>query len=58
MTYLNESSHTQFTPEPKIVIDTVIDNWMDIYDRRLACTNFVEDLKESLYENLKEYLVE
>ena len=35
-------SHTQFTPESKLVIDTVVDNWLDLYDRRLL--NNVIDL--------------
>lgn len=52
------NQHTQFTPESKLVIDTVVDNWLDLYDRRLLNTNFAEDLKESLYEQLTPYLIE
>lgn len=51
-------THTKFTPEAKIVIDTVVDNWLDIFDRKMLHTKFAEDLKESLYENLKQYLIE
>lgn len=46
---------SRFTPEAKIIIDTVIDDWFERFDREMLKSRAVDDLKESLYENLKRF---
>ena len=49
---------SQFIPDERLIIDTIVETWFDKYNRQLCGSRPVEDLKESLWLNLKPYLAQ
>jgi hypothetical protein len=43
-----------FRPEEKLIIATVVEDWLDRFDRSLCGTPQMYDLVESLYMQLEE----